>query len=109
MGGAIRRGAPFSINLTSVALNREAAERVITCLQDFVRDPSLTQKSFFSNSGVAILKDAVAVAGSAFVSEESNSWSVFGDGCNQQVVSDLRSCQMNVVLRRKASRDTSER
>ena len=34
---------------------------------------------------------------------------MFGDGCNQQVISDLQSCQGNVVMRRKASRDTSER
>ena len=35
--------------------------------------------------------------------------SMLGDGCNQQVVSDLQSCQEKVVLRRKTSRDPSER
>ena len=61
------------------------------------------------DSGVAMLKDVLIVADSVIVSEEYNPWSVFWDGCNQQVVYDLQSCQEKVLLRRKASRDTSER
>ena len=49
----------------------------------------LTQRSFFSDSGVAMLQDALAL--------------LCGDGCNQQFVSDLQSFE------EKASRDTSER
>ena len=57
----------------------------------------------------AMLQDAAAFADSVIVSEEYNPWSVFGDGCNQEVVSDLQICQEKIVFRRKASRDTSER
>ena len=106
--GASRRGAKFSISLDRVAISRYAVEEVITCVQDFVRDASFTQRSFFSVSGVAMLQDAVAAADSVSVSEENNPWSVFGDVFNQQVVSDLQSCQEKVDLRSKASRDTSE-
>ena len=105
---ASRRGAPFSNNLNCVGPSREPIEGVITCVQDFVRDRLFTQKIFFFDSAVAMLKDAVVVADSVIVSEEFNQWSVFGDGCNQQVASDLQTCQ-KVEMRRKASRDTSER
>ena len=99
----------YYLMLNHVALSREAIEMVITCVQHFLRDPSFTQKSFFSDSVVAMLKDSLAVTESVIISEEFNPWSVFGDGCNQQVVSDLQSCQVKVVMRRKASRDKSER
>ena len=107
--GASRGGAPFNINLDRVSVSHEAVEGVLTCVQDFVRDMMFTQKSFISDSGIAKLKDAVAVADSVIVSDEFNLWSVFADGCNQKVVSDLQSCQEKVVLRRKASQDTNER
>ena len=108
MRGASRRGVPFSINFERVVLSRETVEGVITCVQDFVRDRLFTQQSFF-DSGEAMLKDAVAVADSVIVSDEFNQRSVFGDGWNQQVVSDLQPCQEKAVMRRKASRDTNER
>ena len=105
---AIIRGAPFNINLDRVAVSREAVEGVIYCVQEFGRDPLFTQKSLFSDSAVARLKYAVAVADSVIVSEQFSPWSVFEDGCNQDVVIDMQSCHEKVVLRRKASRDTSE-
>ena len=104
---ATRRGAPFNINLDRVAVSRVAVEGVITCVQDFLRELLFRSKSFSSDSGVAMLKNAVAVADSVIVSEEFNPWSVFGDGCNQQ--GDLQSFQEKVILRGKDFRDTSER
>ena len=55
--------------LDRVVLSREAVEGVNTCVQDFVRDLLFTQKSFFSSSGVLMLKHAVAVVVSVVVSE----------------------------------------
>ena len=55
-----------------------------------------------------MLKDAVAIADSVIVSGEYNPWFVFGDGCNQEVVSDSQPFLEKVVLRRKVSRDTNE-
>ena len=109
MGGEGRRSAPFNINLDRVAISREAVEGVITCVRDFVRDPLSTQKSFFSDSGVAMLKDVVDVLDSVIVSEELNLWSVSGDECKQQVVSGLQPCQEKVLLRRKACGDKNDR
>ena len=79
-------------------------EGVITCVQYFVRDASFTQ-NFFSDSGVAMLQGAVAAADSVIVTEDYNPRSVFGHGCNQQVVSGLKSCH-KIVHRREASTDT---
>ena len=98
----------FIISLDWVAISREAVEGVITCVKEFVPDASFTQKSFSSNSGVAMLQDLVAAADSVIASEGYNPWSLFGDGCNQQVLSDLQSCQ-EVAFRCKSSRDTSDR
>ena len=97
------------MNLDRVAVSRDDVEAVIICVQDFVGDASFMQRSFFSSSGVAMLKDAAAAADSIIVSEENKPCSVLGDGRNQHVVSELQSCQEKVVLRRKASWDTSER
>ena len=102
--GASRRDVKSSINL-----DRVEVEGVNACVHDFVLDTSVTQKSFFSESGVVMLKDAVAVADSVIVSGNYNPWSVFGDGCNQLFVSGLQPFQDKVVMRRNASRNTSER
>ena len=106
--GSSRRGAIFIINLERVAIGEEAVDGVITSEQDSVRDPSCRQRSFFPDAGVTLLKDAVAAADRVIMSEEYDPWSVFGDRCNQQVVSDLQSCPEKAVVWRKMSRDTSE-
>ena len=51
--------SPLNINLDPVPVGREAVKDVFTCVQDFVRDPLFTQKSSFSNSDVAMLKETV--------------------------------------------------
>ena len=43
-----------------LAISQEAVEGVITCVQDFVGDASFNRRSFFSDSGLAMLQDAVA-------------------------------------------------
>ena len=91
-----------------MAVSREAVAGVISCVQDVVRNATITQRSFFSDSGVVMLNQASAFADSVIVIEEYNPWSVFGDGRNQQPASSLQSCQEKVALRRKASRDTNE-
>ena len=109
VGCASRRGAKFSISLDWVAISREAVEGVIACVQYFVGDVSFPQRNFCSDIGVAMLQDAVAAVDSVIVSEDYNPCTVFGDGCNQQVVSDLQSCQEETVPQCKASRYVSER
>ena len=81
-----------------VAISQEAVEGVITCVQDFVHDPSFTQRSFFSDTGVAMLKIAVFAEDTVIMSMKYNPWPVFGDRCKPQVVSDLQSCPDKVVV-----------
>ena len=66
-----------------MAISCDEIEGVIACVQAFVREPSFTHRSFFSDSGVATLKDAVAIADSVLVGGVYNPWSVFGDGYSQ--------------------------
>ena len=40
-----------------------------------------------------MLKDAAVTADSITISEEYGAWSLFGDGCNNQVVKDIYSCR----------------
>ena len=70
--GSSRRGIKFNIHLDQVFISREAIEGVIACVWNFLRDPSFTQNSFFSDSVVVMLKDDVAVADSVMVSGEYN-------------------------------------
>ena len=107
--GANERRAKFSTSVDWMAKSHESVERVFACVLDFVRDPSFTQKSWFSDSVTSVLGDAAVIAVSVIVSDETNPWSVFVDGCNQQIASELTSCQKKDVMRRKACRDTSGR
>ena len=86
-----------------MAISGKAVEEVITCVQVVVRGDSFIQRNFFSDSGMAMLQHAVAAGDRVIVTEEYNPWSVFGDGSNQQIVSDFQSWQEKTLFRRKAS------
>ena len=90
-----------------MVISPETVEGVVTCVQDFVRDPSATQGSFPSDSDVAMLNIAVATADSVIVSGDYDARPVSGDRCDQQVASYTQSCLQKVVVRRKMSIDTS--
>ena len=54
----------FIICLDGVAINEEEMRGVLICVQDFVRSPHFTQRSFFSESGLTMLFESVAIADS---------------------------------------------
>ena len=107
--GATGCGAYFSIVLERVAFSQKAVEGVITCVQDFVRNLFFMKASLFSDTGMAVLKYAVAADESVIESKMYNPWSMFDDGFNQQVALDLLNCRKDLVVRRNMSRDISER
>ena len=104
------RGSPtqckdFSISLDRVAINKEEVRGV----QDFFRSPHFTQRNFFSETGLSMLSESVAIADSITSSPVYAPWSVVASASSSQVIADICSCWDRVVLRRRSAKDTSER
>ena len=99
----------FTVKLNGIALSRRLLEKSIACVQDFVRSPGFTQRDFFSDNGINLLVSAVNAAGSMPDQSTCEPWaSVLPDSCVATLV-DLRKKYDVVVVRRKDTRDTSER
>ena len=56
--GPLPSGEKFTVCLDRVALSENIVRGVLLCVQDFVRDPVFTQRSFFSETGVEVLSEA---------------------------------------------------
>ena len=52
----------FTVSLDGVAMDHEKVKGAVACVQDFVRHPSFTQRSFFSETGIGMLNSAVTAA-----------------------------------------------
>ena len=102
-------GEALTINLDRVAINKEEVRGVLLCVQDFVRSPHFTQRNFFSETGLAMLSESVAIADSISSSPVYAPWSVVASASSSQVIADMCSCWDRVVLRRRSAKDTSER
>ena len=64
ISGPATHGEKFTISLDRVAIKEEEVRGVLFCVQDFFRSPYFTQKSFFSESGMTMLSESVAIADS---------------------------------------------
>ena len=98
-----------TINLDRVAINKEEVRGVLLCVRDFVRNPHFTQRNFFSETGLAMLSESIAIADSISSSPLYAPWSVVASTSSDQVIADMCSCWDRVVLRRRSTKDTSER
>ena len=98
----------FSISLDRVAINKEEVRGVLLCVQDFVRSPHFTQRNFFSETGLSMLSESVAIADGITSSPVFAPWSVVVSAYATQVISDLCAYWDRVVLRRRTAKDTSE-
>ena len=78
-------------------------------MQDFVQSPHFTQRSFFSESGLTMLSESVAIADSITLNPVFAPWSFLESACASQVHTDLSACWDRVVLRRRTAKETSER
>ena len=72
---------------------------VLFCVQDFVQSPHFTQRSFFSETGLTMLSESVAIADSITSSPVYATWSVVESASASQVITDLCACWDRVVLR----------
>ena len=65
---------------------------VLLRVQDFVRSPHIRRRSFFSESGLTMLTECVAIADSTTSSPNYAPWSVVESASVSQVITDLCAC-----------------
>ena len=94
--------------LDRVAIPESIVRGVLLCVQNFVRDPVSTQRSFFSETGVQVLSEAAAISDSITSSSVYVPWSTVASESSARIISDLKSCFEKVLERRRVVKDTSE-
>ena len=107
--GPAADGEKLIISLDRVAIKKEEVRGVLLCMQDSVRSPHFTQRSFFSESGLTMLSESVAIADSITSRPIYAPWSVMESACASRVIDDLCACWDRLVLHRRTARDTRER
>ena len=98
----------FTVSLDGVAIGHEKVKGAVACVHDFVRHPSFTQRSFFSDTGISMLNNAVIAADAVRNSDRFNPWGAI-DVEAGPVIADLKSCREKILSQRKAVKDTRER
>ena len=101
-------GEKFTVCLDWVAIPENTVRGVLLCVQDFVRDPVFTQRSFFSETGVEMLSEAAAISNSITRSSVYVPWSALESESSARIISDLKTCFEKVLERRRMVKDTSE-
>ena len=98
----------FTVSLDGVAIDHEKVKGAVACVQDFVRHPSFTQRSFFSETGIGMLNNAVTAADAVRNSARFDPWGAVNVEAGPVII-DLKSCREKILSQRKAVRDTRER
>ena len=100
----------FTVSLDGVAIDHEKMKGAVACVQDFVRHPSFTQRSFFSETGIGMLNNAVTAADAVRNSARFDPWGAINVEAGP-VIFDLKSCREKILSqrKRKAVGDTRER
>ena len=98
----------FTVSLDGVAIDHEKVKGAVACVQDFVRHPSFTQRSFFSETGIGMLNNAVTAADAVRNSARIDPWGAINVEAGPVII-DLKSCREKILSQRKAVRDTRER
>ena len=81
---------------------------VLLCVQDFVRDPFVTQRNFFSETGVTMLSEAAATSDSITSSSVFAPLSKIESESSGQLIGHLKTCFKKALDRRRVIKDTSE-
>ena len=109
MNDPATRGEKFIVSLDRVAVKEEEVRGVMLCVQDSVRRPHFTQRSFFPDSGSTMLSESVVFADSLTSSPGSAPRCIVETACASQVITDMRVCWNRVFLRLHTAKDISER
>ena len=80
----------------------------MACVQDFVRHPLFTQRSFFSETAISMLNTAVTAADAVRNNDKFDPWGAIGVEAGP-AIADLKSCREKILSPRKAVKDTRER
>ena len=108
LGGPLPSGEKFTVKLDRVAIREDIVRGVLLCVQDFVRDPVFTQRSFFSETGAEMLSEAAAISDSITSSSLYVPWSAVESESSARIISDLKTCFEKALERRRVAKDTSE-
>ena len=106
--GPLPSGEKFTVKLDRVAIHEDIVRDVFLCVQDFVRDPVFTQRSFFSETGVGMLSEAAAFSDSITSSSLYVPWSTVESESSARIVSDLKACFEKALERRRVVKESSE-
>ena len=107
--GSATSGKKFFVILDRLAISEEEMRGVLLCVQDFVRSPSFTKRSLFSESGVTtMLSESVSIADSITSGAVYALWNFVETACAGQVIIDLHACWDRLVLRLRTAKDTTE-
>ena len=106
--GPLPSGEKFTVCLNRVAIPENTVRGVLLCVQDFVRDPVFTQRSFFSETRVEVLCEAAAISNRITSSSVYVPWSAVESESSPRIISDLKTCFEKVLERRRMVKDTSE-
>ena len=98
----------FTVSLDGVAIDQEKVKGAVACVQDFVRHPSFTQRSFFSETGIGMLNNAVTAADAVRNSAHFDPSGTIGVEAGPVII-DLKLCREKILSQRKAVKDTRER
>ena len=106
--GPLTCGGRFIINLDRVMICKDEVQSAIFCVQDFVRSPHFTQRSFFSDSGIAMLTESGAISDRITHSAAFKEWSPVETKSRYQVVADVCGCVSEALDRRRMLKDSQE-
>ena len=106
--GPVICGGRFIINLDRVMICKDEVQSAILCVQDFVRSPHFTQRSLFSDSGVAMLTESAAISDRITHSAVFEPWSHVETTSRSQVVADVCGCVSEALDRRRMLKDSQE-
>ena len=83
-------------------------QSVILCVQDFVRSPHFLQRSFFSDSGTAMLTESAALSDRITHSAVFEPWNHVETTSRFQVVADICGCMSEALDQRRMLKDSQE-
>ena len=106
--GPLTCGGRFIINLDRVMICKDDVQSAILCVQDFVRSPHFTQRSFFSDSGIAMFTESAALSDKITHSAVFKPWSHAETTSHSQVVADVCGCVSEALDRRRMLKDSQE-